>query len=62
MKKSEAVRLWVNSTGDPQSKYAPSPAPSTALPSYLALIPAKLFLPLYPSGLLNPSAVQNDPY
>lgn len=53
MKTSEAVRLWVSSTGDPQYRYAPFPAPTTALPGYLALIPAKLFLPSYPSGLLT---------
>lgn len=43
MENIEAIRLWMSTKGDLQCRYAPFPAPTTALPSHLALIPAKLF-------------------
>lgn len=61
MKNSEEVRLWVSSTGDPQCRYAPFPAPTTALLSLLALIPAKLFLPPLSFWLAHLSTILSIP-
>lgn len=67
MKNLEAIRLWVSSKGDPQSRYAPFPAPTTALPSHIALLPAKLFLCLITHLAHSPDwcfiySIQNYPY
>lgn len=66
MKNSEAIRLWVSSKGDPRCRYAPFRAPTTALPSHLALTSAKLFLCLITHLACSPEcfihSIQNYPY